>query len=398
MKAKNIHLNFEFWLVIFLTAIFVFVVFNAVGIIARALYINDLETIYTSTMPDDLPAVEINLSGNQTHGTLYFEASNVFNSDGNYMMQVDTSTGEIIIAREFDAFGMKFERHNEHVMSFYEYTERVWNGQVKHEAYGGIRYHTGGVMRIMDNEYRVIRTIDDGINVDSHDLEIMPDGSWVYLAPDTRRLDRSDSTITCLLDCFLLGQSVVSVDANNERRVIWNALDYYEQSDFVMDDVFELDHNILYDVIHANSVNITPSGHLIISMRHTNEVMEITQFGTMVWRSRDMDIDSPFAHQHDAHILSNGNLLLFDNGNGLRDYSRVVEYAMNHDDNTLRLVWEYENGHYAPNRGSVQRLSNGNTLINFVDGGIVEVNEAGDVLMEIKQPQGYASYQARVQE
>lgn len=351
-------------------------------------------------MPADLPAVNVMLRGRQTEGILYFEATNIFSTDNNYMMQLDTTTGDVIMAKRFDAFGMKFERHNDDIMSYYEYTQRQWNAQANHIGYGGIRYHTGGVMRIMNNEYRVVQTIEDGIHVDSHDLAVLDDGSYIYFGTEERPLDRRDSTITCLLDCFVLGQTLERVYPDGTKRTIWNSLDHYTQSDFVMDDVFELNHNILYDVIHANSVNVAPDGNLIISIRHTNEVMAINPDGGLLWRTRDYTFsnDDGFSHQHDAHILSSGNLLLFDNGNGVRDYSRAIEYAIDHSEQTLTQVWTYTTGHFAPNRGAVQRLGNGNTLINFVDGGIVEVDTAGNVLMKLDMPSGYASYQARMVE
>lgn len=361
----------------------------------------DTRKPYTSRnyMPGDLDFTIETLEGNTT-GRLYFEATHVFNERNNYIIEIDRATGEIIMTKRLPSFGMKFERHNNDLMSWYEYSDRTWKAQDQRRGYGGIRYHTGGVMQLMNNDYKIVGTIEDSINIDSHDLVWLENDNYLYFAPEMRPIER-DSTLTCLLECYLLGQNIVQLSPDGTTRTIWRALDYYEQSDFIMNDVFELNHNILYDVIHANAVTVAPhSGNYVISMRHPHggEVMVIDPSGSLVWRSRDYTIDSPFSHQHDAQLLSNGNLLLFDNGNGIRNYSRAVEYELDHEQQTMTLVWEYHNGHFAPNRGSVQRLSNGNTLINMVDGGVLEVTSASETVLHITMPEHVASYRARLYE
>ena len=70
--------------------------------------------------------------------------------------------------------------------------------------------------------------------------------------------------------------------------------------------------------------------------------------------------------------LSNGNILLFDNGNSRPDveggqYSRALELKLDLATMKATKVWEYRHSPdlYADCCGSVGRLANGNTLINF---------------------------------
>ena len=66
--------------------------------------------------------------------------------------------------------------------------------------------------------------------------------------------------------------------------------------------------------------------------------------------------------QHDAQMLENGHILIFDNGLD-RARSRVIEL----DPVTREIVWEYGVGDdeefFTPGRGGAHRLPNGNTLI-----------------------------------
>jgi hypothetical protein len=79
-------------------------------------------------------------------------------------------------------------------------------------------------------------------------------------------------------------------------------------------------------------------------------------------------------------MLENGNLLLFDNGDGRPaaeggQYSRALELALDWDSMTAAKVWEYRHQvgtsggapiyKYADKVGASHRLENGNTLVLF---------------------------------
>jgi hypothetical protein len=138
------------------------------------------------------------------------------------------------------------------------------------------------------------------------------------------------------------------------------------------------------DWMHANSLQVTPSGEILMSIRHLDSVIAISpQFDRIAWRiggaRSDFAFSNPadrFYHQHFVRMLDNGNLLLMDNGNrrpaaegGL--YSRALELALDWDSMTATKVWEYRHGvgsgayKYADKVGSAQRLDNGNTLVLF---------------------------------
>jgi hypothetical protein len=149
------------------------------------------------------------------------------------------------------------------------------------------------------------------------------------------------------------------------------------------------------DLFHANAVewlgapvgawpaSVYAEGDVLVTMRHQDAI------AILDWRARRVswawgagEVSGP----HDARLLPNGHILLFDNGLA-RGWSRVVEL----DPAARRVVWEYRAPRppdfYTVSRGSNQRLANGNTLIAESDRGrAFEVTPAGAVTWEFLNP------------
>jgi hypothetical protein len=141
--------------------------------------------------------------------------------------------------------------------------------------------------------------------------------------------------------------------------------------------------------MHANSLQVTPTGVLLMSIRHLDTVIAISpHFHRIVWRigrfSSDFTFPNPndkFYHEHYVRMLENGNLLLFDNGDGRPasqggQYSRALELALDWRFMTATKVWEYRHQigstsagspvyKYADKVGTAQRLENGNTIVGY---------------------------------
>jgi hypothetical protein len=139
---------------------------------------------------------------------------------------------------------------------------------------------------------------------------------------------------------------------------------------------------------HSNSLQVAPTGEIVHSIRHLDTVIAISpQFDGIAWRigriHSDFAFPNPndrFYHQHFARLLDNGNLLLFDNGNGRPaneggSYSRALELALDWSSMSATKVWQYRHqvlnsdgsaGHkYSDAVGMAERLDDGNTLVLF---------------------------------
>lgn len=137
---------------------------------------------------------------------------------------------------------------------------------------------------------------------------------------------------------------------------------------------------------HANTCAPLPDGDIMISFRVLDTIMIIErQTGKVKWERRDPS----FGHQHDCHLLDNGNILLFSNGYHTPDnsHSRVIEL----DPGSGETVWEYKAnpvlGFFSPHISGAQRLESGNTLIcEGSKGHIFEVTPEGETVWDYVCP------------
>ncbi|MCH2170910.1 aryl-sulfate sulfotransferase [Myxococcota bacterium] len=150
------------------------------------------------------------------------------------------------------------------------------------------------------------------------------------------------------------------------------------------------------DLLHTNSIEwmrrsavvknelLDSPDNVLVCLRHQNVVLVIdTKKRELVWSWGRNQLSGP----HDASLLDNGNLLIFDNGLG-RQWSRVVEV----DPSTGEIVWQYRaevpTDFFTDQRGASQRLPNGNTLVtNSQSGMAFEVTRDGKRVWEYRNPE-----------
>jgi hypothetical protein len=151
------------------------------------------------------------------------------------------------------------------------------------------------------------------------------------------------------------------------------------------------------DRLHSNSLDVLTEqtsrfirgakpGDVLLSLKNLDMlvVMDL-QAERIVWALR-----GSWRQQHDAKMLPNGHILLFDNRGDLiteHGRSRVLEI----DPGTGGIVWSYEGTDSDPLdsdiRGGAQRLANGNTLISESTAGrIIEVAPDGSIVWEYVSP------------
>lgn len=149
------------------------------------------------------------------------------------------------------------------------------------------------------------------------------------------------------------------------------------------------------DVFHSNSVEwlhrehlvgrhpLYDLGNILVCFRHQDRIAVFNwERNEVVWAWGEEELSGP----HDAQVLENGHILVFDNGLG-RGASRVLEI----DPLAGQIVWRYQaqpaTSFYTASKGSAQRLPNGNTLIAESDKGrAFEVTPAGEVVWEFVSP------------
>jgi outer membrane protein assembly factor BamB len=226
-----------------------------------------------------------------------------------------------------------------------------------------------------------------------HDIELMPGGSLLLLTFERRTLPDIHSTIDTRDDYLTMldqdGHVLTSrsmLDAINRHPDVF-PLEPAQPSGRGLRPWVDLFHsNSLEWIRHDNLLSIDSiygPEKILVSIRHQDRVAIYDwQEAKFVWSWGQGEISGP----HDAHMLENGHVLLFDNGLS-RDWSRVVEL----DPLSRKIVWTYEGSprqsFYSASKGSVQRLPNGNTLLAESDRGrAIEVNSDGETVWEFVCP------------
>ena len=248
--------------------------------------------------------------------------------------------------------------------------------------------------------------------VEGRFLEIEPDGDVVrtYVAAAPYYTDPHELLLStkggAVDEVHLLGYEIREYDAGDPagggrtslaiHRILrqspsgqklfeWNAGDHFTPSDWPPS-------STPFDLVHPSSLTFARDGNYLVSLQAMNEIAKIdVETGEILWRfggrHSDFVVDSDplggFQGQHSVRELSNGNLLLFDNRSGPDPLaSRAVEYQLDHETGTARMVWEFRPDPQITSRimGSVQRLVNTKTLIGFgVAARILEVTAQSGV-------------------
>jgi hypothetical protein len=162
------------------------------------------------------------------------------------------------------------------------------------------------------------------------------------------------------------------------------------------------------DWAHLNSVEPFPGERaLLVSSRNQHALYKIDrETGEIVWTlgaGGDFELaeEDRFFHQHAPELQSNGNILLFANGDrNARRYSQAIELAYDDVEMTAEVVWRYRHSpeQFTEIWGDADRLDNGNTLINFGfrsnshGSRLVEVTAENEVAWELAFPPRWGVY------
>lgn len=319
-----------------------------------------------------------------------------------FMAQIDKESGDIVRARQVLSGTWIFRPEPDG-----RYTYNVVD--VRGEAGAGFE----STNYVVDERLDAVEAFDlsdlEGGGADPHDYRLLDNGNMLQLS--YRERDANLSEFGGPADGRVLDTVIAETTPDGETVWLWDGAEHMDLAD-VTEPVAEAQYTGggIADHTHPNSLYVFDDGDVLVSIRHYDCILRIDRpSGDIVWTlggpncaQNDFEIigdpHDGFSHQHDATVLDNGNILLFDNGN-LRDdpVSRVVEYAIDEEAMTAELVWSYDDGRYTPIMGSAQRLDNGNTLIGWGAlhaPAISEVTPEGEEVFSVGVPEGQLVYRA----
>ena len=202
-----------------------------------------------------------------------------------------------------------------------------------------------------------------GLNIDklSHSVELLSNGNYLIMRGDY------DQAIEMTQDGKIAWE--------------WNALEgipqYSKDTFTAWSDRTEPSFNIYNEFrmstpngdiwTHANAIQKLDDGYLI-SLRNLSLAVKVGVDKKIQWTFGALLMK----YQHRPRILENGNILVYDNGNG-----RIVEFKP-----TGEVVFEYPI--YSAVWGSVDKLPNGNYIFpSCFEGIIYEVNPQKEVVKKV---------------
>jgi len=161
-----------------------------------------------------------------------------------------------------------------------------------------------------------------------------------------------------------------------------------------------------YDYFHVNSIDQLANGTTLLSSRNTSALYELnTLTGQVLVRiggkhsTVRLAGGAATAYQHDATVLANGTISVFDNGGvpKVHSQSRALILAVDTQHRTDTVVAQYL--HSAPlssgSQGSMQVLEGGNVFVGWgPEAFFTEYSAQGQLLFDAHMHGAYQSYRA----
>lgn len=339
--------------------------------------------ILTVTVPDHDPAAGDVLT---TNGP----------GPGRYGPLIYTPQGRLVW---FDQLPRGLEAENLSVQDYRgQHDLTFWKGKVLSLGFGQ------GEDLVLNPHYQTVARVKggNGLQADLHDFQIA-------------RRDVSFTTafnpIRCNLSSaggarsgVLLDTAVQEIDMRTGLvRWEWHSLDHVAASEA---ENSAPKSGAPWDLFHINSIDPEQDGNVLISARTTWAAYQLQGgTGSVLWRlggtnsSFAMGPGTKTAWQHDARMLPDGEVTLFDDGSNppVHSQSRGLRIALDTTSHRATLSAAYL--HPAPllsaSQGNVQTLADGNVVVGY--GGVPQVSEyapSGSLLFDAHLPLEMSSYRA----
>lgn len=348
-----------------------------------------------------------------TNSTFVQEQTLLTKAIPSYIIDVNTTTSTQPIF--FRNSGNPGDRHIGIIYSdgteiFSQLEDQVQNFDLQPSGYLSYYDKVDKWFLLLDSAYTIVDTIkgNSGYTADFHELVHLPNGNSLIMCEDLQVMDLTG--YGGLINTNVFGNILQIQDANGVLLFNWRSWDHINLGETVM----SLSGTNV-DYAHINSMEYDLDGHLIASARNMNQVFKINSIdGSFIWRLGGslgtltfQNDTNGLSLQHDARILPNGNLTVFDNGvSHDPPIASAKEYTIDTALGTANLVWNFSHPYGAASgrTGNAQRLPNGNTFINWgsreadiLNPNFTEVTASGNIVFQFRfsSSANYSCYRAR---
>jgi Arylsulfotransferase (ASST) len=273
-----------------------------------------------------------------------------------------------------------------------------WEGPVTPSAFGL------GHGVIADSSYRTVKTVQagNGYPMDIHEFTLTPGRTALFsiYSPVLVHLPGTPAgQLSPLLDAIVQEVDIAT------GLVVW---EWHSYGHVPLAESYATPANSSsYDAFHVNSIQPLAGGRVLVSMRDTSALYDIERAGgRIVWKlggkasTFRLGRGARFWFQHDAQMLPNGDISLFDDQAGppqKAPSSRGLVLRLDAKRRRAAVVSEYRRpaDTSAQSEGSLQTLPNGNRFVGFgAQPFFSEFTSSGRLVYDAQLPQDDGSYRA----
>jgi len=243
-----------------------------------------------------------------------------------------------------------------------------WQGYIPPQGFGQ------GEEIIVNSAYQQVGRVHagNGYKVDLHDFHLTPQGTAVLTAFEPIRCDlsalggpRGGAVTDSLFQEIDLRTGLV--------RREWHSVDHIPLADSYSTAV-TTSLETPFDYLHLNSIDQLSGGATLISARNTWALYELnSETGQVLVRiggkrsNVKLASGTHTAYQHDATVLENGDISIFDNGGVPMVHPQSRGLIMSIDGGTANVVSTYEHPGAldSGSQGNIQLLANGDSFIGW---------------------------------
>lgn len=339
-----------------------------------------LTTINGVTVPSDFPRLIPLVEGETAPGKLFLSDRH------NYIMILENDGTPYYYLKSKD-FLVDFKVLNDELLARTVDENYSYTGEAEKHFYV-----------TMNHQFENLDTFKcgHGYQTDHHDFQYLPNGHTLLIARDKQVVDMRNIVEDGKSQAEAIGTHLQELDRNKQVVFEFRCWDHFD----IIDAEYIPINSEYFDWVHMNSMSVDYDGHYLISSRNLSECTKInSRTGDIIWRFGGVNNQFTYINDDDGisfiHMFrpvegKPGYYTLFDNGNyHTPAYSRAVEFKLDVENMTADKVWEFRHDPdiYAGWLGSVQRLENGNTLINWAlpnQPSATEVDPGGNIVYEAK--------------